>query len=462
MIILAIIIPIVVETCSSKKEDENGYISEEEFNRMANEKTDRIHYLEGALNLRNKTIEMKDQLIEAKEEVAIQYYEKWNQTVEYRKKQEKFFRETEKTMKKELAIKEEAIKMTNYALNTIVKVQIENKHYFEGILKEMMRMNDRQEMMLESQHETNERTIQILDRVITVSEKMGDDIGRYGENNAKLLNVIANMTSDEQALMKTTTGLRKAIAKLHENQQIQIIKMIEQESERDETTKMVLSTMLDLIANDNLWKNIQNDSLIENVSKLDLMRVAVEKGMQIIAARNTSLAQEMKDNFDEAMKEIKPEIGWNDGQSVEEWIQEPAVKRKIIKDLRDKALNEIKMINTTGLNEDELRETKLEIQLIKDKIFNDNAEMKDIIAGNNNIEKMKLEVTRKIQENVDKAIQAGIDAKINQENITLYGQYEITETDIPRAAALIDDPTKQIRYFTKYKHLYSLKSITPF
>ena len=149
------------------------------------------------------------------------------------------------------------------------------------------------------------------------------------------------MTTDEQALWKTTTGLRKAFARIHENQQVQIIKMIEQESERDETTKMVLTTMLDLIANDNLWKNIQDDSLIENVSKLDLMRVAVEKGMQIIASRNTSLAQEMKDKFEEAMEGIKLDIGWNDGQSVDEWIEEPAVKRKIIKDLRDKAQNTI-------------------------------------------------------------------------------------------------------------------------
>ena len=446
MIILVLILPIAVKPCSSKKEIDDDIISEEDYNQIINEKTDRIHYLEDALNIRNTTIKLKDQLIEAKEKVAIQYYEKWNQTKEYRKQQEIFFRETEKTMKKELAIKEEAIKMTNYAIDTMVKVQIENRQYFEGIMNEMIKINNRQEKMLESQQEANQRTIQILDRVITVNERMEDDISRYGENNAKLLNVIANMTYDEQALLKTTTGLRRAIAQLHENQQNQIIKMIEQESERDETTKMVLSTMLDLIANDNLWKSIQEDSLIENVSKLELMRVAVEKGMQIIASRDTSLAQEMKSNFEKAMNEIKPEIGWDDGKSVEEWIEEPAVRRKIIKDLRDKALNDIKMINTTGLNEEELRETKAEMQRIKDKIKNDNAELKDLIAGNNNIEEMKQKVTKRIQENVNKAIQAGIDARIKQENITIQGQYEITETSVPRAAALKNQHDIQIRY----------------
>ena len=446
MIILAIIILINTEACgNSKKENNDDPISEEEYNKMLDEKTNRIHFLENTMNLKNKTIEMKNQLIEAKDKVANQYYEKWNLTSQYRKKQEQHFRETEKIMKKELAIKEEAIKMTNIALDAIVKVQIENKQYFEGIMNEMMKMNYRQEKMLSSQQDTNHRTIQILNRVINVSERMSEEISKYGDNNAKLLNVIANMTRDEQTLWQTSKGLRKAIGQLHENQQIQIIKMIEQESERDETTKMVLSTMLDLIANDNLWKSIQNDSLIENISKLDLMRVAVEKGMQIIAARNTSLAQEMKEKFEETMEEIKLDIGWSDGQSVEEWIEEPAVKRKIIKDLREKALNEIKMINTTGLNDEELRDTKAEIQKIKEKITNDSAEMKDLITSNNNIEKMKLEVTRKIKENVDEAIKVGESVKEQQKNITMSGQYEIIEHDYSRPAALKSQYSPQIR-----------------
>ena len=439
MIILVLIIPIIITNCDacSNKDKRGAFISEDEHNRIIEEKTDRIQYLEKAYDVRNQTIIIKDQIIAKKDEMANHYYQKWNNTSAYREKQEKLFLEAEKNMKKDIAVKEEALRQTNIAIDVIVEVQKENKHFFGKILNEMMEMNNRQERILINQQETNERTIQVLDRVINVSEKMGREIESFGENNVKLLHLVSNMTKDEQALWKTTQGLRKAIAKLHDNQQKLIIKMIEQESERDDTTKMVITSMMDLISQDNLWGSIQNDNLLENVSKLDLMRVAIEKGIQIIAARNTSLAQEMKDNFEEAMDEIKLDIGWSDGQSVQEWIDEPAVQRKIIKDLRDKALEELKNINTVGLDGDELAEAKNEVAELKRRINDSGIKMKELIEGNHRIGQMKADIANKVQANVDRAIEAEKNTKPEVTNITITGSYTVENLDIPRPAALI-------------------------
>lgn len=444
MIILGLIFPIIITNCEacSNKDKQGSFISEEEHNRIIEEKTDRIQFLKKAYDVSNQTITLKDKIIAQKDEVANHYYHKWNTTAAYRERQEKLFLEAEKNMKKDIAIREEALSATNVAIDVIVEVQRENKRFFGEILNEMMRMNNRQEKMLEKQQETNERTILILDRVIDVSEKMGMEIERFGENNVKLLNLVANMTKDEQALWKTTTGLRKAIAKMQDNQQELIIKMIEQESERDETTKMVITSMMDLISQDDLWGSIQKDNLLENVSKLDLMRVAIEKGIQIIAARNTSLAQEMKDNFESAMDEIKLDIGWSDGQSVQEWISEPAVKRKMIKDLREKALLELKNINTVGLNDEELAEAKAEVMELRKRVNNSGAEMKELIEGNNRIGQMKVDIARKIQENVNRAIKVVPTRK----NITITDSYNIENFDIPRPAALFSNVNSTIRY----------------
>ena len=64
-----------------------------------------------------------------------------------------------------------------------------------------------------------------------------------------------------------------------------------------------------------------------------------------MAAKNSSLAVKISENFEQSLNEVKVDIGWDDNKSIEEWLKEPSVQQKLIKDMRRKSLEEIKKIN---------------------------------------------------------------------------------------------------------------------
>ena len=140
MIRVIILLPSLTFACSRGSSDGEKFISEAEHQKLISEKTDRIIFLEDAYNVNNQTIHEKNDIIASKEKAANFYFEQWNRTSTYRKKQEELFLKTENSMRDEIKSKEdaikakdEAIKMTNSALQMVVDIQKENKGYFAGI-----------------------------------------------------------------------------------------------------------------------------------------------------------------------------------------------------------------------------------------------------------------------------------------------------------------------------------------
>jgi hypothetical protein len=145
----------------------------------------------------------------------------------------------------------------------------------------------------------------------------------------------------------------------------------------------------------------------------------------------------MKKNFDAAMDEIKIDIDWNDGQSLEEWKEEPLVQYKLIRDIRKKALENIRQIKLDGLVDTELEESRKELEKLEKEVRNNGIELNDLINSNKNIEEIKTRVELKIKNNVDKAAEIGsAHAQATRNTTSMTIGNKTTSSDFPRPAAL--------------------------
>ena len=272
LIILAINLLSNTEACSKTKNGGDIIIDEKAYEDAINAKTERIRFLEDLYDRNQVTLNEKEGIIKRKDDITNFYFNKWNETEEFRLKQQRDFIIVQEKMATEIKAKEASLKASDMLIDSIVELQSENRKFFAEVMNMMLRINDKQSELIMSAHETQKNTMSILKKVVEVSNRMHQELKSYGKSQKQLLNIVANMTQDEQNLWGMVSSLREAIAKLKEDQQDQITMIIEMESRKDETTRMVLTTMLDMITQDELWNNIEEDDLLENISKLELMR----------------------------------------------------------------------------------------------------------------------------------------------------------------------------------------------
>ena len=272
LIILAINLLSNIEACSKTKNGNEMVLDEKAYEDAINAKTERIRFLEDLYDRNQITLNEKEGIIRRKDDITNFYFNKWNETEEFRLKQQKDFIIVQEKMATEIKAKEASLKASDMLIDSIVELQSENRKFFAEVMNMMIRINDKQSELIMSAHETQKNTMSILKKVVEVSNRMHQELKSYGESQKQLFDIVANMTLDEQNLWGMVSSLREAIAKLKEDQQDQITMIIEMESRKDETTRMVLTTMLDMITQDELWNNIKEDDLLENISKLELMR----------------------------------------------------------------------------------------------------------------------------------------------------------------------------------------------
>ena len=193
-----------IESCRNNK---GNFISEEDHNNLINEKTNRIRYLEKLYDTGKDIINSKDELLREKDVTISKttresnfYFDKWNKTEEYRQEQLIEFNKVQAEMTKNVEEKEEQLTASTLAIRAITELQTENKRFFSEVLDLMVSMNNKQGELIISAHKTQRETMKILEKVVEVSNKMHQEIKNYGENQKTLLNIVANMTEDEQEL----------------------------------------------------------------------------------------------------------------------------------------------------------------------------------------------------------------------------------------------------------------------
>ena len=193
----------IIQPCSNK----GNFISEEAYNQAVNDKTDRIRYLENLYNdgkeiikSKDATIKEKDMVISKSSKEANYYFNKWNETEQYRQVQQMEFIELQAKMAKTVDDKDEQIMASDLAIQAIVKLQQDNKKFFTEVLNLMVNMNEKQGDLIKSAQETQKETMRILEKVVEVSNRMHHEIKKYGENQKALMNIVSDMTEDEQEL----------------------------------------------------------------------------------------------------------------------------------------------------------------------------------------------------------------------------------------------------------------------
>ena len=106
LIILAINLISGREACSKTSNGDNTSIDEEAYENAINAKTERIRFLEELYDRDQNTIEEKEGIIKKKDDISNFYFNKWNETEEFRIKQQKEFIRVQEKMAMEINAKE--------------------------------------------------------------------------------------------------------------------------------------------------------------------------------------------------------------------------------------------------------------------------------------------------------------------------------------------------------------------
>ena len=228
------------------------------------------------------------------------------------------------------------------------------------------------------------------------------------------------------------------MASLAEDERARISILIDHESEKDSHFKQLLSHLLELIGQRELWDALGKNNLLQNIGKLNTIRQAISKGMLLIQSDDAELARNLRRNFDAAMKDIKIDVNWKVNVTTEEWLEEPVIKQRIAKESRQAALNNLEEIKLDKFVGEDLIRAKEEIQRMKNKLGNETMEYQEILSRNEKIKRMQDAF------NKGKFIEWGDeipdDAYFStSQTPQLIDEYNSTTFSIPRAEALSED-----------------------
>ena len=110
-----------------------------------------------------------------------------------------------------------------------------------------------------------------------------------------------------------------------------------------------------------------------------MVRFAINESLKLIESDNATLAMDLQHNFENKFEELRKEINWKNNQTITQWVQEPIVKQKMTRDLRNKALDKIKEIPLDGLNKQELDEITIKLKTLEEEIKNQDIKLGDLM-----------------------------------------------------------------------------------
>ena len=406
---------------------------------------DKIILLENVLDANKQTImdlekelDSKNEELRESESKKDMYFNRWNSTNEYVKFLHEEFLRKQKVLVGKLERERTEVAASDRVLRALVEMHENQRSFFERILSKVETMSYKQNDLILASQKTNENILTVLQQVIEINQEMRSTINTYGENQKKLVNIVQNMTNDESELWGMVQSLRAVIAKLDNEQKNQIVEIIDKQ---DETTRMLIASVLNLISQKNLWESLTNDTLSDNIGRLNLVRRAINESMKFIQFENSTLAHSLEANFESKLEELKESINWKDGQSLNDWIQEPLVRQKIVRDLRRKALLEIEEINLDAVDGIILEEAQLKINNLRREVNNHNAKIEELMKN-----KIEIEEMRKEFDQINQEQKSQIDElKRHEFNITM-NESDYYDINTPRMDAISSTESTQKRY----------------
>ena len=371
----------------AKKYDDDLIKSKEKIKLLedvleSNNKT--INMLKDEVKKNNDDIEEKDEIINKRNKEKKEIQGKWQEADSYIKYiHEEFLKEVNKVRNLETS------KLaTDAVLQALIKMEENNREFFERIMDKVTYISDKQTKMLQNTQATHQETLKVLQNIVSINNEMQTTLEKYNSNQDELLSIIGKMTIDEMELWSMVKSLRSVIATLKEEQRAQIGEILDKQGER---TRLLITSVLNLVSQQDIWKQLNNDTLSENLEKLQIVKFAISEGLKIIDNENATLAMDLKFDFENKLDELKEGINWKENQTIGEWVNEPNVRMKITKDLRNKAMQKIKEISLEGLSIENLVIAQKRLKNLENEIKKQDIELEDLMEKKIEIDEMKAE-----------------------------------------------------------------------
>ena len=393
-----------------------------------------INLLRGEVDRKNEDIVNKEKVLEENKIEKSEMLNKWNAADGYIKHMHsEFLKEVAKVRRLETSKS-----ATDAVLKALVTMEENNRSFFERIMDKVTHISDKQTTMLQNTQATHKETLSVLQNIVAMNNEMKSTLEKYNSNQGELMMIIDKMTVDEMELWNMVKSLRSVIAALEEEQKAQISEMLDKQGER---TRLLIASVLNLVSQQEIWKQLNNDTLSENLEKLQIVKFAISEGLKIIDNENATLAMNLKFNFENKLTELKDGINWKENQTIGEWVNEPNVRMKITKDLRNSAMKNLQEISLDGLSNENLAEAQRKLESLRSEIVKQDIELEDLIEKKIEIKKMKQEY-KTMNTNHSSLID-----EIRQENFNITidgGEEEVPRTDRAYAKAITDTERNSI------------------
>ena len=389
-----------------------------------------------------KQIAQKDKDLKDEKKARNDLFGKWNSADSYINYLHAEFLRKQALVVEDLRTAKTGAAATDAVLKALAKMQQDNRSFFLKVLNKVTYISDVQAKIVKETHQTHKNTLQILKDVIKINSRMQDQLEDYGENQKSLINMVKNMTNDETRLWSIIHSLRSAIAELKDEQRLEINEILEKQSE---TSRLLVTALLELVGQEDIWKELNNDTLSENLEKLRMVRLAMDESLKMIHSEDTALALNLQHSFEVKLNELKSKINWKEDQSMEQWVEEPKVKSKMMRDLRNNALEQLKEIRLNGLDAEELEKAQARLEQLKIDLNNQDLELLDMMNKKVEIDQLQ----KKYEEMFDNHEKQINDLKNVKFNVTIdedkYLKIENMSgrSDAPIAKAVFYEPRKR-------------------
>ena len=406
----------------------------------------KIKLLEEVNEVKQETIDnLQAQIKQKNEDLKIEKRERnelftrWNSSSSYINYLHDEFLRKQALVVEDLKVAKEGAAATDAVLQALAMMQKDNRAFFLKVLDRVTDISELQADIVKETHQTHKNTLQILQDVIKINTRMQNQIEDYGKNQKFLIGMVKNMTDDESKLWSIIHSLRSAISELKEEQRLEISEILEKQNE---TVRLLITSLLELVSQDDIWQKLNNDTLSDNLEKLRMVRYAMDESLKMIRSENSALAMNLQHSFESKLDELKGQINWKEDQSMEQWVEEPKVKSKMMRDLRKKALDKISEIRLDGLDAEELKIAQDKLDKLKIELNNQDLELIEMMNKKLEIDQLQKKYEDMFEDHkrqIDELQNVKFNVTIDEEKYFIQGLIP-PRSDTPTAKALIQKP----------------------
>ena len=391
------------------------------------------------INNLQEQITRRDEDLKAVRAERKELFQRWNTSDSYINYLQDEFLRRQALVVEDLRVVKEKTAATDAVLEALAMIQKDNRAFFLKVLDKVTDLSELQASIVKETHQTHKNTLQILQDVIKINTRMQNQIDDYGENQKFLIGMVKNMTNDESKLWSIIHSLRSAIAELEEEQRLEINEIVDKQNE---SVRLLITALLELVSQDDIWQKLNNDTLSENLEKLRMVRYAMDESLKMIRSENSTLAMNLQHSFETKLDELKEQINWKDDQSMEQWVEEPKVKSKMMRDLRNKALSKINEIKLDGLDAEELEKAQIRLEELKIELNNQDLELMDMMNKKIEVDQLQKKYEKMFtdhQKHIDDIGNTKFNVTIDVEKYIVIGGMP-ERSDTPRAKAISYHP----------------------